>query len=313
VKAGLRIDVDTHDGMTEGIPRLLDVLRSRGARATFYCAMGYDNSGRAVFGALFRRGFLSKMLRTRALAAYGLRTALSGTLLPARPIGHSRPDLLRRIIDEGHELGAHSWDHRRWQDRLDSMTAEEVRADLNRSVVALADATGRPATTVAAPAWLSRPESLAHEESLGLRFASDCRGRTPFYPSVGGRSLKLLQVPTTLPTLDELLGLECATVGDFFDRIARELDAAEGSAVARPAQDAFAVLTVHAELEGRAQAAEFDAFLAGTLGRHRWAPLGELADEWREKAPHCGMVRAKIAGRHGEVSTQGSEVQGSQA
>jgi undecaprenyl phosphate-alpha-L-ara4FN deformylase len=42
---GLRIDVDTHEGMRDGVPRLLDVLRGAGVKGSFYFAMGPDRSG----------------------------------------------------------------------------------------------------------------------------------------------------------------------------------------------------------------------------------------------------------------------------
>src|SRR4029079_11768611 len=114
---GLRVDVDTHDGMRLGVPRLLDVMREEGVKATFYLSMGPDRSGLAVLNAL-RPGFLRKMTRTGAARVYGLRTVLSGTLLPSRPIATAFPEIARRVRDEGHETGVHAWDHRKWQGRL---------------------------------------------------------------------------------------------------------------------------------------------------------------------------------------------------
>jgi len=305
MKVGLRIDVDTHEGMRDGIPRLLDLLDSQGGgrggvKATFYVAMGPDNSGRAVFGALFRKGFLRKMFRTKAVSTYGWRTILSGTLLPARPIGSSRPDLMKRIVDAGHELGPHSWDHRRWQDKLDRLSAEAVRGDFALAVEALHKATGGDVVTSAAPAWLTNAESLVFQEKFGLRFASDCRGRTPFYPRVDAHDLATLQLPATLPTLDEMLGPKCATAADYYAHVAGLLDAVDTGS-----PDAYHLLTVHAETEGRGCAEEFERFLEATSGRHEWAPLGEIANEWRSKAPRCEMVRQAVPGRHGEVSMQG--------
>ena len=63
---GLRIDVDTHDGMKSGVPVLLDVFRESGVKGTFYLSMGPDNSGKAIFNVLRRPGFLGKMRRTGA-------------------------------------------------------------------------------------------------------------------------------------------------------------------------------------------------------------------------------------------------------
>jgi len=301
MRAGLRIDVDTHEGMRDGVPRLLETLGRRRIRATFYVAMGPDNSGRAVFGALFRRGFLSKMLRTKAVSTYGWRTILSGTLLPARPVGSSRPDLMKRIAGEGHEVGPHSWDHRRWQDKLDRLRPEAVRGDFAMAVEALHKATGGDVVTSAAPAWLTNSDGLLYQEEFGLTFASDCRGSSPFYPRTGGRDLVTLQLPASLPTLDEKLGAGCEAPGDYYAQVAELLGGANDAG-------AYHVLTVHAETEGRGAAGEFERFLEETSERHEWAPLGELAREWRAKAPRCEMTRGSVPGRHGEVSTQGRAV-----
>jgi undecaprenyl phosphate-alpha-L-ara4FN deformylase len=86
-EVAIKVDVDTHAGAREGIPRLASMFREAGLSASFFVAMGPDRSGRAILRVLTRKGFLRKMLRTRAASTYGLRTILSGTLLPSRPIG----------------------------------------------------------------------------------------------------------------------------------------------------------------------------------------------------------------------------------
>src|SRR5580704_1888328 len=93
----LKVDVDTHQGMGEGVPRLLRALAEAGVTATFFIAMGPDNSGRAIVRVLRNPGFLKKMRRTRAVSMYGLRTVLSGTLLPPRPIALAFPNLMRDL------------------------------------------------------------------------------------------------------------------------------------------------------------------------------------------------------------------------
>src|SRR6516164_3285676 len=85
MEVALKVDVDTHQGLAEGLPRLRRVLERERATASFYVAMGPDNSGRAILRVFHNRGFLKKMLRTKAVSMYGLRTILSGTILPARP------------------------------------------------------------------------------------------------------------------------------------------------------------------------------------------------------------------------------------
>ena len=63
---GLKIDVDTYQGMRRGVPRLLDLLAQEKLRATFYLSIGPDASGRAIFQMFRNPRFLKKMIATRA-------------------------------------------------------------------------------------------------------------------------------------------------------------------------------------------------------------------------------------------------------
>ena len=294
---GLRIDVDTYEGMREGVPRLLEILGAAGIKGTFYFAMGPDRSGLAVLNLFARPGFLAKMLRSGAPKIYSLRTMLSGTLLPSRPVATAFPDLLRRAEREGHETGVHAWDHRRWQDRLLRLSKEEVARELEKAARAYAEILSRRPSTSAAPAWLACDDSLLHQEEMGLAYASDCRGVEPFRPVVGGRVLATPQVPATLPTLDETLGGQDRDAAAFF---ARMLEAA--------GRDAWPVLTSHAELEGGPFASEFVAFLARAEARDiRVIPLKELLAArlaTGRPLPLCPVRPGTVPGRHGVVSIQ---------
>ncbi len=291
---GLRVDVDTHEGMRDGVPVLLDVFREAGVEATFYLSMGPDNAGKAIFNVLRRPGFFRKMRRTGAARVYGLRTVLSGTLMPARLIAVALPEVARRVRDEGHEVGVHAWDHRRWQDRLPRLSENEVASQLGRARTAFVEIFGENPRTFAAPAWFGDERALTIEEWYELEYASDCRGNEPFLPVVGDKTLTTPQVPTTLPTLDEALGETHATAGAFFSSM---LDAA--------AATAWPVLTVHAELEGGPYAADLRAFLAHARERGiRPVRLAELLAARRATGaplPEHRMGYGTIPGRHGTV------------
>ena len=205
MRIALKIDVDTYDGMREGVPNFLRLFRGLGIRASFYVPFGPDASGRAVFRIFRKKGFLKKMLRTNALKLYGIKTLLRGTLLPAPLIGGSFPGLARAIEAEGHELGIHGYHHVEWQDHLPRMDEPAVRRHVSDGVSAFEKALGRKPESFAAPAWLCTPASLSVIDESGFLYASDTRGRHPFFPVIAGRRFKTLQVPSTLPTLDELL------------------------------------------------------------------------------------------------------------
>ena len=296
---GIRVDVDTHVGMRDGVPRLLEVFAATGSKATVYLSMGPDRAGRALLN-LLKPGFLTKMRRSSAVSVYGLRTVLSGTLLPSRPIATAFPEIARRVAEQGHETGVHAWDHRTWQDRLLQLPAERIHRELDRGRAAYRQIFGAEPPTFAAPAWLSNDVSLLHEETFGLRYGSDCRGLEPFLPSIGGRVLTTPQVPSTLPTLDEHLGWQASTAAEYFDAM---LELAE--------TQAWPVLTVHAELEGGPYAEALGAFLDAASKRGlRPVALGTLLDQRRAAGPlpvH-EVVHAPVEGRHGVLSHQGREL-----
>ncbi len=298
----IRVDVDTHTGLRDGVPLLLDLFARLGIRASFFVSMGPDNSGRAVRRLFTRRGFARKMARTNALRTYGLRTILSGTLLPSRPVGCGFPDLLRRIEAAGHECGIHGWDHVFWHDRLERLDERAIETELSRAADAFAGATGHPPAGTVAPAWRATEASLAVQDRLPFVYASDCRGRSPFLVrGAGGVTHRLLQIPTTLPTLDEMLGAPGMTPEQINENLTRAL---------RP--EGLNVFTVHTEVEGRHHAPLFESIMRRWL-REGWAfePLVAAAEPARDprgagrSGALCRMERGELGGRPGWVSVQG--------
>ncbi|MBI4840786.1 MAG: polysaccharide deacetylase family protein, partial [candidate division NC10 bacterium] len=211
---GLKIDVCTYDGLRVGVPNLLRLFDRHGVRGTFCVALGPDTTGRAILRAL-RPGFLAKMRRTSALRTYGLRTILSGTLLPSRHMGRRLAPLLRQVVAAGHELAIHGYDHRRWQDRVHRMEDRAVREEIGRAVAVYREVAGRDPRGFGAPGWQVSAASLRILDEVGFVYASDTRGKGPFFPRVDGRALRTLQLPTTFPTLDEILGLDGMRGADF--------------------------------------------------------------------------------------------------
>jgi undecaprenyl phosphate-alpha-L-ara4FN deformylase len=298
-RLGLKVDIDTLGGLTEGVPALLSTFGVRDIKASFYVSLGPDNSGRAVFRVFRHRGFLAKMLRTRAPSVYGFSTMLYGTLLPAPRIGAAAPEILPRLAAAGHEVGLHGYDHVRWHDRLLTMTRQEVDQEIHQAQAAFADIMEGPATSFAAPGWQATETSRAALAAAGFRYASDTRGTGPFFPRFGTQVSPLLEIPTTLPTLDELLGLNDCTAEDFFTLVLSRLERNGGCQV----------LTIHAELEGGPFQEAFGRFLDLCLARG--VTLFRLAD-WAEELlnhpknlPTAQVFQGRLPGRAGTVSRQG--------
>jgi len=294
-RVALKVDCDTYLGTRAGLPNLLHALRTRNIRATFFFTLGPDRSGRAIARVFTRKGFLRKMIRSRALSLYGPRTALSGTLLPAPVIGERLSRIIGSVGDAGHEVGVHGWDHVRWHDRLDRLSEDEVAADYGRAHDAFARIFGRRARASAAPGWHATAASLAVQDRFDLCYASDTRGGTPFFPETGGTRYRTIQLPTTLPTWDETYN-------------SPELpDDSALIAYYRRAVGGTEIHSIHTEVEGTALLALFerqvDAWLADGVA---FTTLQEIADEWLaapERVPVRRIVRGGLPGRAGLITT----------
>jgi peptidoglycan/xylan/chitin deacetylase (PgdA/CDA1 family) len=281
--------VDTRRGLEEGVPRLLALFREVGVHASFFVTMGPDRSGMAL-RRMWRPAFIAKMYRTRAWRLYGLRTILSGTLLPSPLVGAGSPALLRQVAAEGHEVGPHGYDHVRWQDRVHRLAPARLRDDLAAAARAFETAVGVRAEASAAPGWRTTGEALQIQDEFGYRYASDVRGATPFRPMVGGGPLRTIQIPTTMPTMDELLGRVRDIPQSLHEAITPGLN----------------VFTLHAEVEGGPLLPTFRRFLesmreAGVaLLRMRDAADAVLGGD----VAAAGVGRANVFGRSGWVAMQ---------
>ena len=288
VKLALKIDVDTLKGYLEGLPRLLDLLKEHHIRASIFFSMGPDNSGRAI-RRIFRKGFITKMFKTRATTAYGLKTMLYGTLLPAPMIAESNPDLIRRAIYEGHECGIHSWDHVYWQDKLPKLSREIIRSEFHKALELYEKISGGRAKSCAAPGWQVTSDSLRVQDEFDFTYCSDVRGYAPFIPEIDGVTSRTPQVPSTLPTLDEaLVYVPERQINDYYMKLLHE---------------GLNVHTIHTEMEGGMMYETFREFLTRCRDNNTgFLTLGEVLRS--SSLIHSRIEMGCLKGRAGKLAVQ---------
>lgn len=164
-RIALRIEVPDYRAAHAGVPPLAELLQRHHAGGSFLFAFGPDWLGRSA---------------AREAAA------------------------LRRLRDDGFEVGVSGWQPARWIRQAERAEAAWHADQLGRATAAFEQAFGMPPRLHAAPGWRSDPHALRLTQRLGFACASDCRGRFPFVPVWNGEIVRCFQIPTTLPTLDEL-------------------------------------------------------------------------------------------------------------
>jgi undecaprenyl phosphate-alpha-L-ara4FN deformylase len=302
-RIGLKVDVDTLRGTREGVPRLVALFKRLGLDATFYFSVGPDHTGRAM-RRVFRKGFAQKVARTSVLKHYGLKTLLYGVLLPGPDIGRCAGAVMRGVHDGGFEVGLHTYDHVRWQDYVAKATAAWTRVEFERGLEAFERVFGFLPQSHAAAGWQINAHGLELEREYGLRYASDTRGGPPFFPLLAQGVSSCPQLPTTLPTFDEILGLDGVDESTIAEAVFR-LSAAAAAPDAG-AGDTLQVFTLHAELEGMLLLDAFESLLVkwrdSGASITRMATIHELA--MRRPLPARAVIMGEVAGRSGLLAVQ---------
>ncbi|HVY82749.1 MAG TPA: polysaccharide deacetylase family protein [Steroidobacteraceae bacterium] len=295
-RIALKIDVDTHRGTREGVPRLADLLQRLEARATFLFSLGPDHTGRAI-RRVFRRGFVGKVRRTSVVQHYGVKTLLYGVLLPGPHIGKRNVAIMRDVARRNFEVGVHTYDHSKWQDNVAHADREWTRRELAHAHAQFVATFGFPPSVHGAAGWQMNAHVPGLEHELGFRYASDTRGTGPFLPVMRGVVGQVPQLPTTLPTLDELLGRRDLTRGGAVAELL--------AITARAHRDH--VFTLHAELEGGHYLSAFEHLLKGW--RDYGYELVDLATQFDAldptRLPLHEVIAGTVPGRAGKLAVQG--------
>ena len=303
----LKIDVDTYRGTRAGVPGLVRLLERHDAGATFLFSLGPDHTGWALRRAL-RPGFFRKVSRTSVIEHYGLKNLMYGVLLPAPDIGRECVADMRAVRDAGFECGIHTWDHVLWQDNVRRRGSDWTARQMQQAFRRFTEIFGAAPRTHGAAGWQMNAHAFRQLDALGIAYASDGRavlagdgalaepGLGPHRLSVDGKAMSCIQMPTTLPTLDELLGRTINGVVVTPANIAALL--------LRLTEDGRDhVYTLHAELEGQKLAPIFDQLLAGWQAQGY--QLGSMADYHGQLDPGGLPVRAMawgtLPGRSGEL------------
>lgn len=300
MKLALKIDAATFRGTLAGVPRLVEALRKAQAQATFFFNLGPDHSGR-ILGSLLatsRKG-------ASALSRYGTAGLLHGTLLPGPDIGRRCADILLGVRDAGFETGVLGWDGAAWQCKAEKAGTAWTERQMQRAIARYEKTFGEAPKTHAAAGWQMNPHALRLTQRLGYGFASDARGSHPFIPVWNAEVVLCPQLPTTLPTPDELLGRDGCDLDNLHERLL---------ALTAQAPATGHVFSLEAGL-GLALLPAVEKLLEGwTRQGYEVVSLGGLFESIdASRLPRHELVRGTVPGRRGSLMLQGAEFPGEAA
>ena len=284
-RIALKIDVDTYKGTLHGVPALIELLQRYDAGATFFFSLGPDQSGCET--------------RTTSLSRYyDLRTRLYGRIFPSPNIGVRCAEIMQQVGSAGFEVGIHAWNRVLWEKSIQQAENPWVEGEIAKACIRFEELFGGVPRVHAAAGWRMNRHALRLTQRLGFSYASDCRGSHPFIPVIDGEIIGCPQIPTTLPTLDELLVLEPKySVEQAVDRIAQLSRAISGDHV----------FTLRAELEGMKFIEAFERLLATWKSNNQLlVPLRDIRTEIDPgRLPRHTVSMEDTPGRKGARLTQG--------
>lgn len=201
MRVGLRVCVNTLYGALEGVPNLLRLFNEYQIQASFFFAMGPDNSGR-----VFSKNAMQPWLEERPF-----QRRLRDFFRVPPQLSHKAAQIMRSVAADGHEIGLLGYDRVGWIKKCAFADENWTQTYIALAVEEFEAVLHQPPKTFAAAGWQVNPFLFFLEQELGLEYASDTRGKSVFFPVLQDMKSTCPQIPTTLPTLSGMLGVEGVT------------------------------------------------------------------------------------------------------
>ncbi len=289
MRVALRIEVGTVRGLREGVPNLMRLFSEFQVRASFFFPLGRDLSGRRPFHTW------------RDRSALGLPALAYGTFLPGPDLAPESLRLLRLARDNGHDVGLFGMSPVRWATRLAHAEAPWVERQYARMIETYASVGDGRAIGLATPDWQVHPALLAALESSRFSYTSFGRGKYPYLPQLQGQRSAVPEIPTTLPSVDEMLRQPGVSPDNVHEYLYAE---------SRTVLPAGHVFSASAEHEGLARLPLMEKLLVMWKGQEgALRALGDMLSEIDTATlPHHQVGWGTVVGRDGHVAMQSVQV-----
>ena len=237
---------------------------------------------------------------TDAVLELFAETEVKATFFTLGWVAHRYPALIRRIVDAGHEVASHGWDHQ----RVFTMTPDQFCADIARAGAALEDASGVAITGYRAPSFsidartpwahVALAEAGYTYSSSVAPLAHDHYGwpEAPRYAFCPLPDASLIELPVTVAQFSKAFARRrVATGGGFFrllpaaltDFAVRQVNGEGQPAMfyfhpweIDPDQPRVANAPLRSKLRHYSRLRAMEGKLRGLIRRHRWGRVDRV-------------------------------------
>lgn len=217
---GLRVDVDTAVGYEKGVPKLLRLFRDQNITASFCVTTGSDNTSWNVIRYLEQiRKVSHNQSKARPRTKQSLKLILANKKWFVRSFlanNHftdveKRLGLGSQILDQGHDLFLHGYNHFSWANYFSTYPPKKQREFLYKGIKKFEEMYHQRPTGFASPNFVTTPVLLMELKKQNFLACSNFTteiSKVPFKPHLKD-FIGVMEVPVLRRTLLELASNNC--------------------------------------------------------------------------------------------------------
>ncbi|MBM5570232.1 MULTISPECIES: hypothetical protein [Deefgea] len=290
----LKIDVDNLSAIELGVPRLNQLLLERECGATFFWSLGCEKNGTFLRPARGLRRFPGAGLQALK-ARFGWRSLLRGSFLPSAALKKAALNAMKALQSSSFEHGVRPAQQYQWQQQIANWSPTATAQVLQDDIAQFSRLTGGQPVAFSTKSWQGNRGVYRAEQFAEFEFSSDTRGATPFFPVSNAEVSRCMQLPVTLPMLEEIQPFSGADRVDVILALTSQ-------------QATFGhVYNVAADFEGVQAIDDFARLLDGWLAQgYQIVSLGEMYRQIKvADVAYHEVEYFPCEGRQGLLATQG--------
>ncbi len=263
--------------------------------------------------------FASEVGNIRLLNLFKKHNLTTTFFIPGHSI-ESFPDQVKRIVDAGHEIGAHGYLH----ENPIAMTPTQEEDVLTKCVDLIEKLSGKKPRGYVAPWWEMSESTVGLLQKYGFKYdhSQGYRDFQPFYARLGdkwnvidyakraeewmhplqhGKEIDLVEIGANwyVDDLPPMMFIKKAPNSHGFvnPRDIEELWRDQFDYVYREMDYAIFPLTIHPDVSGRPQVILMLERLIGYINGHdgvKWMTFEQIAEDFRRRFPFSGQERPKV-------------------